>query len=160
MLMLGEIRDVQTASLAVQAALAGHRMICTLHAATPGGAIARLLEMGLEPYRITSALHGVMAQRLLRRLADDQGGLPAASRLPQSSMPSRYRGRTPIAEFVKMTPALRAAILDHADADALQKIAAKTEGYLSLRDSADSLVAQQLTDAEELQRVLGPVNPT
>src|SRR5690348_9918367 len=54
-LMLGEIRDAATASLAVQAALSGHRLVCTLHAATPGGAVARLLEMGLEPYRITSA---------------------------------------------------------------------------------------------------------
>src|SRR5207237_8508969 len=66
-LMLGEIRDAATATLALQAALSGHRLICTLHAATPGGAIARLLDMGLEPYQITSALFGVVAQRLLRR---------------------------------------------------------------------------------------------
>src|SRR5258708_15477584 len=58
-LMLGEIRDAATAALAVQAALSGHRLICTLHAATPGGALARLLEMGLEPYQITSSLYGV-----------------------------------------------------------------------------------------------------
>src|SRR6185312_8817354 len=62
-LMLGEIRDAATASLAVQAALSGHRLVCTLHASDPAGAIARLLEMGLEPYRITSALSGVIAQR-------------------------------------------------------------------------------------------------
>src|SRR4030095_2099014 len=68
-LMLGEIRDAATASLAVQAALSGHRLICTLHAATPGGAISRLFEMGLEPYQITSATFGVVAQRLLRRRA-------------------------------------------------------------------------------------------
>src|SRR4051794_30789121 len=67
-LMLGEIRDAATASLAVQAALSGHRLICTLHAATPGGAIARLLEMSLERHQITSSLFGVVAQRLLRRL--------------------------------------------------------------------------------------------
>jgi general secretion pathway protein E len=162
-LMLGEIRDVQTASLAVQAALAGHRMICTLHAATPGGAIARLLEMGLEPYRITSTLHGVMAQRLLRRLADNEGGLPASSKSQMSSeLPSvtKYRGRLPIAEFLGISPELRAGILDHADAAALQKIAAKLEGYSSLRDSADSLVAQHLTTAEEVERVLGAIAQT
>src|SRR5206468_6243084 len=68
-LMLGEIRDADTASLAIQAALSGHRLICTLHASTPGGSIARLLEMGLEPYRITSALHGILAQRLLRKVS-------------------------------------------------------------------------------------------
>jgi general secretion pathway protein E len=70
-LMLGEIRDAATASLAVQAALSGHRLICTLHAATPGGAIARLLEMGLERHQITSSLFGVVAQRLLRRICPD-----------------------------------------------------------------------------------------
>jgi type II secretory ATPase GspE/PulE/Tfp pilus assembly ATPase PilB-like protein len=68
-LMLGEIRDAATATLAVQAALSGHRLICTMHAATPAGAIARLFEMGLEPYQITSALYGVVAQRLVRRLS-------------------------------------------------------------------------------------------
>src|SRR4030095_16907192 len=68
-LMLGEIRDAATATLAVQAALSGHRLICTMHAATPAGAIARLFEMALEPYQVTSALFGVLNQRLLRRRA-------------------------------------------------------------------------------------------
>lgn len=156
-LMLGEIRDVQTATLAVQAALAGHRMICTLHAATPGGAIARLIEMGLEPYRITSALHGVMAQRLLRKLADHSGKSSTPISEPNSLASSRYHGRIPIAEFVQMSPALRAAILNRTDADALQKIAAKSNNYSSLRDSANSLVAQHLTDTDEVQRVLGEI---
>lgn len=141
-LMLGEIRDAETASLAVQAALSGHRLICTLHAASPGGAIARLLEMGLEPYRVTSALHGVIAQRLLRRLNSD-------------ASPQRYKGRIPAAEFVPMTAAIRSAVLIGADAAEIQQIAAKEEDYSSLRDSADSLVAQLLTDNAEVGRVLG-----
>jgi type II secretory ATPase GspE/PulE/Tfp pilus assembly ATPase PilB-like protein len=141
-LMLGEIRDTATASLAAQAALSGHRLICTLHASTPGGAIARLIEMGLEPYRITSALCGVLAQRLLRRLSTDD-------------LPQRYAGRIPAAEFVPITPMLRAAILTGADASELQQIAAKEEDYSSLRDSADSLVAQHFTDLAEVRRVLG-----
>jgi type II secretory ATPase GspE/PulE/Tfp pilus assembly ATPase PilB-like protein len=91
-----------------------------------------------------------MAQRLLRRLADDEGGSPASS-----GASPRYLGRLPIAEFVPMSAALRAAILDHADAADLQNTAAKCDGYSSLRDSADSLVAQQLTTDEEVQRVLG-----
>src|SRR5204863_417287 len=66
-LMLGEIRDGDTASVAVQAALSGHRLVSTLHAATPAGAIARLLEMGVEPYQLTSAIFGIVSQRLLRR---------------------------------------------------------------------------------------------
>src|SRR5208282_5026355 len=100
-LALGEIRDATTASLAVQAALSGHRLITTLHAATPGGAIARLLEMGLEPYQLTSSIFGVVAQRLARRLAPGGG----------------YRGRVPVAEFVSIDANLRKAILDRADAE-------------------------------------------
>src|SRR6185437_15396106 len=67
-LMLGEIRDAATASIAVQAALSGHRLIATLHAGEPATAVARLLEMGIEPYQITSSLHGILTQRLLRTL--------------------------------------------------------------------------------------------
>jgi type II secretory ATPase GspE/PulE/Tfp pilus assembly ATPase PilB-like protein len=141
-LMLGEIRDAATASIAAQAALSGHRMICTLHAATPGGAIARLLEMGLEPYRVTSSLYGVVAQRLLRRLMD-----------------GRYQGRIPAAEFVPIAPELRAAVLAGADAAELQRIAASAPGHSSLRDSAHSLVARHLTDDAELERVLGAASP-
>jgi type II secretory ATPase GspE/PulE/Tfp pilus assembly ATPase PilB-like protein len=144
-LMLGEIRDAATASIAVQAALSGHRLICTLHASSAGGAIARLMEMALEPYRITSALYGVLAQRLLRRIATHSNGSPE----------SRYRGRIPAAEFVPLTPMLRAAILTGADASELQQIAAKEDDYSSLRDSADSLVAQHFTDIAEVRRVLG-----
>ena len=91
-LMLGEIRDSATASLAIQAALSGHRLVSTLHAATPAGAIARLLEMGIEPYQITSALFGVVSQRLLRRKSPAGG----------------YGGRVPAAEFVAMDAPLRA----------------------------------------------------
>lgn len=145
-LMLGEIRDAATASLAVQAALSGHRLICTLHAATPGGAIARLLEMGLEPYRITSALYGVIAQRLLRRLNRE------------CSNGQKYKGRIPAAEFVPLGPALRAGILRGADADELQRIAGSQDGHSSLRHAAHSLVAQHLTDDAEVQRVLGPAS--
>jgi type II secretory ATPase GspE/PulE/Tfp pilus assembly ATPase PilB-like protein len=142
-LMLGEIRDSATASLALQAALSGHRLVCTMHAATPAGAIARLLEMGLEPYMITSALWGVVAQRLLRRLNDD----PAPA--------TRYRGRVPAAEIVELDAPLRAAILRRADADKLGRAYAKQPNYASLRDGAQELVARKLSDAAEVVRVLG-----
>jgi type II secretory ATPase GspE/PulE/Tfp pilus assembly ATPase PilB-like protein len=68
---------------------------------------------------------------------------------------SQYKGRIPAAEFVPMTAMLRAAILTGADASELQQVAAKEEDYSSLRDSADSLVAQHLTDHAEVRRVLG-----
>lgn len=143
-LMLGEIRDAATASLAAQAALTGHRLICTLHAGSPGGAIARLLEMGLEPYRITSALWGAMGQRLLRKLDD-----------PAATDASRYRGRIPAAELVRISAPLRTAILARADSAELQRVAGLEPDYSSLRDSAHSLVAQHLTDDAEVERVLG-----
>ncbi len=163
-LMLGEIRDADTATLAVQAALSGHRLICTLHAATPGGAVARLLEMGLEPYRITSALHGVLAMRLLRKLEPmessepptevggcENRGLPAAAR-------KHYRGRVPIAEYVAMSASLRAAVLAGADAEEIQNVASRGEGYVSLRNCATAMIAQGLTDEAEVARVLGPAS--
>jgi general secretion pathway protein E len=138
-LMLGEIRDAATASLAVQAALSGHRLISTLHAATPGGAIARLLEMGLEPYQVTSALFGVVAQRLLRR----------------AETPGHYRGRMPIAEMATLDGPARDAILRRADAGEIQALFRSRPGYQDLRQAADDLVARGLTDAQEVQRVLG-----
>jgi type II secretory ATPase GspE/PulE/Tfp pilus assembly ATPase PilB-like protein len=139
-LMLGEIRDAATASLAVQAALSGHRLISTLHAATPAGAIARLLEMGLEPYQITSALFGVVAQRLLRR-SDHAGG---------------YCGRVPVAEMVVMDDPLRRTVLERRDADALERAYAAQPGFVSMRKAADELLARETTDTFEVDRVLGP----
>jgi type II secretory ATPase GspE/PulE/Tfp pilus assembly ATPase PilB-like protein len=102
--------------------------------------------MGLEPYRITSSLYGVVAQRLLRRISNPP-------------VESNHLGRIPIAEFVGMTEQLRAAILARADAEQLQQIASKHEHHTSLRDSANSLVAQRLVDTNEVQRVLGPESP-
>jgi general secretion pathway protein E len=139
-LMLGEIRDAATASLAVQAAMSGHRLISTLHAATPAGAIARLLEMGVEPYQLTSALFGVVAQRLLRR-SDNAGG---------------YRGRVPVAEMVTMDASLRRAVLARGDADELSRAYAGQAGFVSMRQSAQELAKQGATDTAEIDRVLGP----
>lgn len=137
-LMLGEIRDAATASLAVRAALSGHRLIATLHAATAGGAIARLLEMRLEPYQVTSSLWGVITQRLLRRKAD-----------------GRYRGRVPIAELAVMNPALRQAVLNGADSDTLQRLIAAQPQYQPLRVVARQIETAGLTDSAEIERVLG-----
>jgi type II secretory ATPase GspE/PulE/Tfp pilus assembly ATPase PilB-like protein len=138
-LMLGEIRDAATASLAIQAALAGHRLICTLHAATPAGAVARLFEMGMAPYQITSALFAVVSQRLLRKKA--AGG--------------EYLGRVPVAEMTVIDEPLRRAILERADAQSLRKTYQCQPGYAPLRAVAESLVVAGLTDAAEVQRVLG-----
>jgi type II secretory ATPase GspE/PulE/Tfp pilus assembly ATPase PilB-like protein len=137
-LMLGEIRDAATASLAVQAALSGHRLLSTLHAASPAGAIARLIEMGIEPYQVSNALFGVVSQRLLRRKAN--GG---------------YSGRLPVAEFVEMDSNLRQAILRHDDIAAIAKIYASQPSFRPMRHAAGDLVKGGLTDEVEVRRVLG-----
>lgn len=137
-LMLGEIRDGATAALAVQAALSGHRLLCTLHASDPAGAIARLLEMGIEPYQITSAIYGIVAQRLLRRKSGEG-----------------YSGRVPVAEFVVIDDVLRAEILRRADAATLRHVYEEQENYLSMRKVADGLAARGVTDSKEVERVLG-----
>jgi type II secretory ATPase GspE/PulE/Tfp pilus assembly ATPase PilB-like protein len=137
-LMLGEIRDAATASLAVQAALTGHKLFCTLHAPTAGGVIARLLEMGIEPYQISSALTGVLSQRLLRRREGDG-----------------YKGRVPAAEWVAIDSPLRRLVADRADSATIQQAYSQQEGYESLEASAQSLVAAGVTDVAEVQRVFG-----
>jgi general secretion pathway protein E len=139
-LLLGEIRDAATATLAIQAALSGHRLVSTLHAASPAGAIARLIEMGIEPYQITSALFGVVAQRLVRRKSEDG---------------REYQGRLPVAEFVTIDANLRKAILNRDDADAIAKIYAAQEGFRPMRDAGGDLVRAGLTDDAEISRVLG-----
>lgn len=137
-LMLGEIRDAATASLAVQATLSGHRLIATLHAGTPGGAVARLLEMGLEPYQITSALFGVVSQRLVRRRID-----------------GRYAGRVPVAELACFSGIAADAILSRSDAESLNKLLRGQPGYITMKQAAAALIESKVTDAEEVRRVLG-----
>jgi len=138
-LALGEIRDATTASIAVQAALSGHRLVCTLHASSPVGALARLVEMGIEPYQVSSAVFGIVSQRLIRRR--DAAGA--------------YRGRVPIAQTMLMDAAIRKAILEKADTQGVEQIASRQPGFQSLQAAAEALVAQGLTDQAEVNRVLG-----
>jgi type II secretory ATPase GspE/PulE/Tfp pilus assembly ATPase PilB-like protein len=126
--MLGEIRDAATATLAIQAALSGHRICSTLHAASPAGAVARLIEMGIEPYQITSTLSGVLSQRLVRRRTG-----------------AGYAGRVPLAEFAPMSEQVRRVILARGDLAELQAALAIDSAY------------ESLTDQTEIERVLGPL---
>jgi len=138
-LMLGEIRDAATATIALQAALSGHRLICTFHASTAAGAISRLMEMGAESYQITSAVYGIVSQRLLRR--------------------SGTSGRVPIAEFVRIDEAAKAAIRGRDTGAALQSVFEKQAGFQSIRQAGEKLAAAGIVDAAEVLRVLGEVLP-
>lgn len=138
-LMLGEIRDAETASIAMQAALSGHRMLCTFHAADPAQAMVRLLEMGIEAYQLTSSLHGVIAMRLLRRKSADG-----------------YAGRVPVCEPVRLNAGISKVLTSQrADAESLRACYIHQPQYQSLRQSAQDRVNQGVTDDAEVRRVLG-----
>ncbi len=131
-LAIGEIRDAATASMAVQAALTGHRLLSTLHAGSPTGAIRRLLEMGVEAYQLNNSIFGFINQRLLRRKTTDG-----------------YRGRLPVAEVLRMNTEISRAIIEGRES----AVAAESG---SLWTAARGLVDAGLTDEAEVRRVLGP----
>jgi type II secretory ATPase GspE/PulE/Tfp pilus assembly ATPase PilB-like protein len=156
-LMLGEIRDAATASLAIGAALSGHRLVATLHAGCGATAIARLIEMGIEPYQITSALHAVVSQRLLRRVAvRGRGDIGGDGGDGGGDGGERYRGRVVVAELAVMTGELRRAVTQREDAAVLEAVIRREAGHVPLRQVAGELVERGVTDAAEVERVLGP----
>ncbi len=151
-LALGEVRDAATATVAVQAALSGHRLVSTLHAASPSGAIVRLLEMGVERYQAAGALAAVVSIRLLRRTTRE--GTPAGS--------DGYRGRVPVASIGWIDERVRAAVLGGGGLDAIETALGTQSGCVSLHETAQQLVADGQTDTAEVHRVLGrqPSTPT
>ena len=179
-IMVGEIRDRETAEIAVQSALTGHMVFSTLHTNDAVGAFTRLVDMGVEPFLVASALRGVIAQRLVRRVcehcAQPQAPDPlhqAIVREVESRFPSQeparwrsavgcghcnhtgYKGRLGIYEMVPVTPALQAAINANATAEQLLKVAAATPGFRTLRD--DGLLKARLghSTIDEVLRVTG-----
>jgi general secretion pathway protein E len=156
-IMVGEVRDPDTARVAVEAALTGHLVLSTVHAGSACGVIGRLLDMGVEPYLLTSALKGVLNQRLVRRLC-------SACRRPSGAgweaagcdrcAGTGYQGRMLLAEMLTPTNRLRQAILARSDTAALET-AAGTE-RATLWDAADCAIAEGATTRPEIDRVLGP----
>ncbi len=146
-ILVGEIRDPETAQIALQAGLTGHLVGSTLHAGRAPLVFARLLDMGVEPFVLTTVVRGVLAQRLVRRLC---GGCAGAG--CEECAESGFRGRLPIASWLPMLPALRAAILARADGPALTAAAAVPD----LWEDGRRLVAAGLTRTDELARILGP----
>ena len=149
-LLVGEIRDRETASVALEAGLTGHLVASTIHAGTAPQVFARLCDMGVEPFVLTTAVRGVLAQRLLRRRCDRCSPSPACPACGGTGL----RGRVLVAEWLPVLPALKAAIHARADGDALAA-AARDGGFRTLRDEALDLAARGLTTVEEVNRVLG-----
>ncbi len=177
-LMIGEIRDRETAEIAVQAALTGHLVLSTLHTNDAPSAVTRLLELGVPAYLLGDTLLGVLAQRLLRTLCphckqpaavDEHAwrGLvhpyrvaaPASVNHPKGCLECRhtgYLGRTGIYEVLTLTPALRALIKPDIDTAALRALAIK-EGMRPLQVAGARKVHAGLTTVEEVKRVAPPL---
>lgn len=153
-ILIGEIRDKETAQLAIQASLTGHLVLGTLHTNDAPSAIPRLVDIGVEPYLITSSLLGVLAQRLLRRRCSVCGGTGTKEAKPcENCFGTGYRGRIAVYEIMKMTDTLRRMTAESCDAVTLSE-AAVEGGFEPMRFDAQEKVGMGLTDESEVFRVL------
>jgi type IV pilus assembly protein PilB len=177
-ILVGEIRDQETARIAMQAAQTGHLVLSTLHTDDAPSAVTRLTDIGIEPYVIASATIGVVAQRLVRRLCSacrrqytpNSDTLRAlniteseAANIPfyrpvgcDACHQTGYKGRIGIYEVMKITDRLRRMIAQRASEDAIREVA-QTTGMLTLGDDALAKVKAGVTTAEELLRVVTEV---
>jgi len=148
-ILVGEIRDLETAQTAIDASLTGHLVLSTLHTNSAIEAIPRLLSMGVSPYTFAPALRGVMAQRLVRTLQQEYR-TEGAKMDPADS--ASYDGRTVIAELVQATAEIQNLILSNESATAIEQQARK-QGYRSMREMGDELVKTRVTVQSEVDRV-------
>lgn len=160
-LMIGEIRDAETAKIAIEAGLTGHLLMSTMHSGSPAGALLRLLEMGIEPYQVTSSVSAVLNQRLVRKLCakckrkNDQARLFEAVGC-DDCFNTGYKGRLLIAEVVQLDGQLRKAVLAKADLDELEGILER-RGHMNMLQGGRRLVSEGVTTQEELNKVCGVV---
>ena len=170
--MVGEIRDLETAQIAIQAALTGHLVLSTLHTNDAASTLTRLLDMGVEDYLLTSTVNGIVAQRLVRRLCphcrEPYAPLPEllaqlGLRRPRTSRFWRptgcpkcngtgYFGRISINEVLMLSDAIRRQILQHAEATELQR-AALAAGMRPMFQDGIAKAAAGVTTIEEVLRV-------
>ena len=172
-IMVGEIRDRETAEIAIQAALTGHLVISTLHTNDSAGAITRLADMGIEPFLISSALTGVIAQRLCRRICPSCATtfIPPAEMLERIGWPGKpsvtlrrgagckncydsgYRGRVGVYEMLLADASIKQAILKNATLDEIRAARAQS-GLPSLKLAGFDRAAEGATTLEEVMRVV------
>ncbi|MXV08964.1 MULTISPECIES: type II secretion system ATPase GspE [unclassified Xanthomonas] len=173
-IMIGEMRDLETARIAIQSALTGHLVLSTLHTNNAAGGITRLLDMGVEDYLLTSTINGILAQRLVRRLEPTHAERYAASpeeiekfelrRLqpegeiflyrprPSAIAPTGYVGRTTIMEFLVMNDVLRRAVMRHAGMGEIEQLA-REAGMRTMYEDGLSKALSGQTTIEEVLRV-------
>ena len=173
-IMIGEIRDLETAEIAIQASLTGHLVVSTLHTNDAPSAVTRLVDMGIEPYLISSSVIGVLAQRLVRTICPSckTGYKPTDQELADLGLKrsdlgrnkfyhgegcdacfgTGYKGRHGIYEMMTMSDGIRRQLIDNLDATALRQVAV-AEGMVSLRQHGAQLVLDGVTTEAEVLRV-------
>jgi len=173
-IMIGEIRDKETAEIAIQSSLTGHLVLSTLHTNDAPSALTRLVDMGIEPYLLSSSVIGVLAQRLVRMICPfcKKGYTPSKNELEELDLlreeliedcfykgegcahcfGSGYKGRHGIYELMNVTSAIKRQLLISADALELQKVAL-TSGMSSLRREGAHLIQKGITSTAEVLRV-------
>ena len=152
-ILVGEIRDRETADIAINAALTGHLVLSTLHTNDAVGAVTRLLDMGMENFLVSSALFGVLSQRLVRKICTECSGTGKAAdggRCRRCNG-SGYKGRCGIYELLLVDDELRAAVNKNASSAELGQIAVKN-GMTTLLEDGQAKVAAGVTTLEELNR--------
>ncbi len=177
-IMVGEIRDRETALIAIESALTGHLVLSTLHTNNAPGALSRLTEMGVEPFLTASAVDCVIAQRLVRRLCEQcrEEYRPTQEMLQRLEFPEEaienwkditlyratgctrcnttgYKGRLGIYEIMPVTEAIERLIVERKSADEIGRVA-HAEGMFTLREDGLERVLQGLTSIEEISRVI------
>ena len=174
-ILVGEVRDVETARIAVQSALTGHRVFSSVHAIDAVSSLYRLLDMGIEPFLITSAIVGVVAQRLVRRICDNckEQYTPSADELAVFQQHSGgavkstfyhgvgcnfcagtgYRERIGVYELLKVTPELRRLIVGWATTEELRRLAV-AQGMRTMLREAMQLVEDDVTTIPEVVKTL------
>jgi type IV pilus assembly protein PilB len=173
-IMIGEIRDMETSEIALQSALTGHLVLSTLHTNDAPEAITRLMDIGVQPYLISSAVVGVLAQRLVRSicpdckvpyqvdpksLGDEFSKLEEPLTVYQGKgckncKASGYRGRTGIFELLSINEKIKQLISEKASTQVIRDIAKKTLGMISLREDGLRKVLKGITTLDEVDRVV------
>jgi type IV pilus assembly protein PilB len=159
--MVGEIRDLETAEIAFQASQTGHLVLSTLHTNDAAAAATRLVEMGIPSYLVASSVIAIQAQRLVRKLCDCRAARPEGGFGPKGCEACRFsgfRGRVAVYELLRLTPRVRSVLLARSSDDVVRH-AARATGMRSMFEDGQRKVARGVTVLPELLRVVPPDEP-
>ena len=177
-IMIGEIRDFETVDIAIKSALTGHLVLSTLHTTTASGSIVRLINMGVEPFLITSSVICIIAQRLVRKICErckepiklnetilKKIGVETLSSKKMNFFKGQgckycfntgYSGRTGIVEILALAPEIKELILAQAEEHKIKKVARLSGGMITLREDGLNKAREGLTSLEEVLRITAP----